>query len=154
MQISEEKRPEEFAKENQSCSAKVFLEVSEESTMKYMGLVWAGVHVQDLDSSISFYQSTLGLSLLGRGTDWAHFDSGAGTLLELFTGGISSGGPKKPHQQSIVLGLRVDHLDQAVAELKEKGVRFNPEESGQFEGTRWAHFTDPEGNQLEVKEIA
>jgi predicted enzyme related to lactoylglutathione lyase len=126
---------------------------AEELAMKYLGLVWAGVNVEDLESSISFYQDTLGLPLLGRGTDWAHFDSGAGTLLELFTGGTATPEPKKPHQQSIVLGLRVDDLDHVVAELKEKGVHFNPEESGEFEGTRWAHFVDPEGNQLEVKEI-
>ena len=121
--------------------------------MKYLGLVWAGVHVEDLESSIAFYQNALGLSLLGRGEDWAHFDSGAGTLLELFTGGTSMAEPKKPHQQSIVLGLRVEDLDRAIAELGEKGVHFIPEESGEFEGTRWAHFSDPEGNQLELKEI-
>ena len=121
--------------------------------MKYLGLVWAGVHVEDLESSISFYQEALGLPLLGRGTDWAHFDSGAGTLLELFTGGTATPQAKGPHQQSIVLGLRVEDLDRVVAELEEKGVRFNPGESGEFESTRWAHFTDPEGNQLEIKEV-
>ena len=121
--------------------------------MRYQGLVWAGVHVQDLEASISFYQDTLGLPLLGRGPDWAHFDSGAGTLLELFTGGTATPEPKQPHQQSIVLGLRVEDLDRAVAELKGRGVSFDPKESGEFEGTRWAHFTDLEGNQLEVKEI-
>jgi lactoylglutathione lyase len=121
--------------------------------MKYLGLVWAGIHVENLAVSVSFYQNTLGLPLLGRGPDWAHFDAGAGTLLELFTGGTASAKPKKPDQQSIVLGLRVDDFDGAVAELMAKGIHFNPEESGEFEGTRWAHFTDPEGNQLEVKQI-
>ena len=121
--------------------------------MKYQGLIWAGIYVEDLGASISFYQNVLGLPLLGQGEGWAHFDSGSGTLLELFTGGTSSKEPKRPHQQSIVLGFRVDDLDVAVAELKEKGVHFIPEESGEFEGTRWAHFADPEGNQLEVKEI-
>ena len=122
--------------------------------MKYLGLIWAGVNVENLAVSVAFYQSTLGLRLLGQGPDWAHFDAGAGTLLELFTGGTASSAPKRPDQQSIVLGLRVDDLDGAVAELKAKGVHFKPEESGEFEGTRWAHFTDPEGNRLEVKEIA
>ena len=46
--------------------------------MKYLGLVWAGVNVEDLEASISFYQGVLGLPLLDRGTNWAHFDSGAG----------------------------------------------------------------------------
>jgi lactoylglutathione lyase len=121
--------------------------------MKYQGLVWAGIYVENLEASISFYQNVLGLPFLDKGEEWAHFDSGAGTLLELFTGGKSTLQAKKPDQQSIALGLRVDNLDRAVAELKQKGVQFIPEGSGEFAGTRWAHFSDVEGNQLEVKEI-
>lgn len=121
--------------------------------MKYHGLIWAGIHVEDLEASILFYQNVLGLALLDKGEDWAHFDSGAGTLLELFSGGKRRKKPKKPDQQSIVLGLRVEDLDLAVAELQQKGVSFIPEGSGEFASTRWAHFSDPEGNQLEVKEI-
>lgn len=121
--------------------------------MKYLGLVWAGVHVENLAVCVSFYQNTLGLPLLERGADWAHFDAGAGALLELFTGGSASPEPKKPDRQSIVPGLRVDDLEAAVADLEAKAVHFIPEESGEFEGTRWARFTDPEGNQLEVKQI-
>jgi|SRR5689334_18646627 len=120
---------------------------------KYQGLVWAGIYVENLAACISFYQNVLGLPLLGQGEDWAHFDSGAGTLLELFSGGRSTKAPKRSHQQSIVLGLRVDDLDRAVAKLQQKGVQFIPEESGEFEGTRWAHFSDLEGNRLELKEL-
>jgi catechol 2,3-dioxygenase-like lactoylglutathione lyase family enzyme len=121
--------------------------------MNYRGLVWAGVYVRDLDAAIAFYRDVLSLPLLDRGDDWAHFDPGAGTLLELFAGGRQSPGPKTPAQQSIVLGLRVDDLDQAVAELRQRGVVFLPGESGEFAGTRWAHFSDLEGNRLEVKEV-
>ena len=121
--------------------------------IKYQGLVWAGIYVKDLAACISFYRDVLGLPLLGQGEDWAHFDAGAGTLLELFTGGTATQERKQPHQQSIVLGLRVDDLDRAVTELQQKGVKFSPEESGEFAGTRWAHFSDNEGNRLEVKEV-
>jgi predicted enzyme related to lactoylglutathione lyase len=121
--------------------------------MKYHGLIWAGIYVEDLEASILFYQNVLGLALLDKGEDWAHFDSGAGTLLELFSGGKRRKKPKKPDQQSIVLGLRVEDLDLAVAELQQKGVSFIPEGSGEFASTRWAHFSDLEGNQLEIKEI-
>ncbi len=121
--------------------------------MKYEGLIWAGIYIQDLEASISFYENVLGLPLLNQGEDWAHFDLGAGTLLELFTGGKRRQEPKKPDQQSIVLGLRVDNLDRAVSELENKGVQFIPEEAGEYAGTRWAHFSDPEGNRLEVKEV-
>jgi len=125
----------------------------EASVMNYQGLIWAGIYVEDLEASISFYQNVLGLPFLDKGDDWAHFDSGAGTLLELFTGGKRRTKAKNPDQQSIVLGLRVEDLDRAVAELKQKGVQFIPEGSGEFAGTRWAHFSDVEGNRLEVKEL-
>jgi predicted enzyme related to lactoylglutathione lyase len=36
-------------------------------------------------------------------------------------------------------------------ELQANGIVFT--ETGQYEGTRWAHFSDPEGNQLEIKVI-
>ena len=88
-----------------------------------------------------------------RGLIWARFDSGSGSLLELFTGGTRAELQKKPDQQSIVLGLRVDDMYQAVGELTGRVVQFIPGESGEFEGQRWAHFTDIEGNQLEVKEV-
>ena len=35
--------------------------------MKYLGLVWAGVYVEDLRASVSFYQDILGLPLLAQG---------------------------------------------------------------------------------------
>lgn len=121
--------------------------------MKYQGFIWAGIYVQDLEKSIAFYRDVLGLPWLDQGEDWAHFDTGAGTLLELFTGGSSSTGPKTPEQQSIVLGLRVENLESAISELTQRGVRFIPGGRGEYAGTRWAHFYDVEGNRLEVKEI-
>ena len=90
--------------------------------MKYQGLIWAGIYVEDLGASVSFYQNVLGMALLDKSEDWAHFDSGAGTLLELFSGGKSTPEAKKPDQQSIVLGLRVENLERAVTELQQKGV--------------------------------
>ena len=120
--------------------------------MKYRGFIWAGFMVEDLESSIAFYKDVLGLSLLGKGEDWAHFDSGNGTMLELLTGGVASPGPKKPDQQPIVPGLRVDDLGTAIKELEQKGVRFIGD-VGEYAGTRWAQFTDQEGNRLEIKEI-
>ncbi len=120
--------------------------------MKYHGPIWLGLFVEDLQASIRFYKDVMGLHLLGEGDDWAHFDSGNGSLLELFSGGKASLEPKMPNQQSITVGFRVEDLDSSIAELKRKGVRFMGD-IGEYEGTRWAHFSDPEGNQLEIKEI-
>jgi predicted enzyme related to lactoylglutathione lyase len=94
----------------------------------------------------------IGLPLLGQGEDWAHFDSGNGSLFELFSGGKAVSQPKISVQQSLVLGIRVDNLEATIAELRQRGVQFIGE-VGEFEGTRWVPFVDPEGNQLEIKEI-
>ena len=120
--------------------------------MKHMGFAWAGVSVQDLETAVPFYRDVLGLPLLGRGDGWAHLDAGNGALLELFTGGQASPEPKRADQQPIVLGLRVEDLDGAVAEMKLRGATFIGE-IGKYRGQRWAQFSDPEGNRLEIKEI-
>lgn len=120
--------------------------------MKYQGFIWAGVKVEDLEASIAFYRDVLGLPLLGKGEDWAHLDAGNGALLELFRGGKASREPKQADRQSLILGLRVEDLDHAITELKERGVQFIGE-AGEFAGSRWIHFSDPEGNRLEIKAV-
>lgn len=121
--------------------------------MNYQGLIWAGVYVEDLDAAVEFYRHMLGLPFLGKGEDWAHFDAGAGAMLELFTGGNAQASAKTPAQQSIVLGLRVDDLDRAVETLEGRGVQFIPGGRGESGRERWAHFYDLEGNRLEVKQL-
>jgi predicted enzyme related to lactoylglutathione lyase len=120
--------------------------------MRYLGFIWCGVMVEDLQASVSFYRDVMGLRLLGKGEDWAHFDAGGGALFELMSGGKAAPRPKSTDQQSLVLGVRVDDLDRAMAELKQKEVEFVGE-IGEFENTRWVGFSDPEGNLLEIKEI-
>ena len=45
----------------------------------------------------------------------------------------------------IDLGVRVDDLASASAELQGRGLQFTGQ-VGEFEGTRWVHFVDLEGN--------
>ena len=120
--------------------------------MVYQGIAWVGVYVEDMHASIAFYKNVLGLPLLGQGDDYAHFRVGKGALLELMSGGKTSRRPKNPDQQSIVIGLLVENLDDSIRELKQKGVNFIGE-IGEYKNSRWAHFTDPEGNQLEIKAL-
>lgn len=120
--------------------------------MKYQGFIWAGLWVQDLEACIAFYRDGLGLPLLGQDQDWAQFEVADGAMLELMSGGKASQMPKKPDQQSIILGLRVADLDDAIVELKSKGVVFLGD-IGEHGKTRWVPFSDPEGNQLEIKEV-
>jgi predicted enzyme related to lactoylglutathione lyase len=116
------------------------------------GVVWLGLYVTDLKVEIEFYRDMLGLPLLHHGEGWADFDAGQGVVLELLTGGIASISPKDAAHQSLVVGFLVDDLDQAMALLQKRGVVFSGEVE-KFRNQRWAHFCDPEGNQLEIKEI-
>jgi predicted enzyme related to lactoylglutathione lyase len=118
--------------------------------MKRLGFAWAGIFVQDMAVAIPFYRDVLGLPLLDRGEGWAHFDAGGGALLESFSGGQASQTAKRPHEQSIVLGLRVADLDRASAELERRGAHLD--ETGEYGNTRWVYFADPEGNRLEIKQ--
>ena len=119
--------------------------------MQYQGFIWIGLTVEDLPASVVFYRDVLGLPLLSQGEDWAHFDAGGGALFELSSGGKAAAQPKTAAQQPLVVGLRVKDMDGAMVELQAKGIRFT--EIGQYETTRWAHFSDPEGNQLEIKVV-
>ncbi len=120
--------------------------------MKYQGFIWAGLLVADLEGAISFYQDILGLSLLESDDKCALFDAGDGAVFELWSSGYRSSSPKTAEQQSLRVGLRVNNLDDAVSELRSRGVQFIGE-IGEYEGTRWIHFADPEGNRLELKEV-
>ncbi len=120
--------------------------------MNPKGIIWAGLYVEDMERQVRFYRDVLGLRLLRQGEGWAHFEAGGGTLFELFTGGTAHPAPKAPAQQPLVPGFRVEDLDLAVDELRAKGVQFIGE-VGHYKNTSWAHFADPEGNRLEIKEV-
>jgi predicted enzyme related to lactoylglutathione lyase len=120
--------------------------------MTYQGLIWAGLYVEDLEACVTFYQDVLGLPLRRKRADSAHFDAGNGVLFELMSGGKASSTPKGTDRQPFVLGLRVDDLESVMLELKDKGVSFT-DDVGEYKGTRWAQFLDPEGNRLEIKQI-
>jgi predicted enzyme related to lactoylglutathione lyase len=120
--------------------------------MRYQGLIWAGLLVADLERAVSFYRDVIGLPLIERDKRCALFDAGSGALFELWPTGSASSSAKTPEQQSLRIALRVDDLDNAVSKLKSRGVQFLGD-IGEYEGTRWINFIDPEGNRLELKEV-
>lgn len=119
--------------------------------MKYKGISWAGLHVENMEQAIAFYRDVLGLPLLRQQESWAHLDASNEALLELFTGGKASSASKTPEQQSLCIAFRVDDLDSSMEELKNRGVNFIGE-VGQWRSHRWIYFSDPEGNLLEITE--
>ena len=97
----------------------------------------------DMDAAVDFYERVLGLPLKFRdGDNWAAFDV-AGTTFALEGGeGGGSGGA--------TVSLRVDGLDDFVAQLRQRGARVDEPVDGPHE--RRADLTDPSGNRLVLYE--
>jgi catechol 2,3-dioxygenase-like lactoylglutathione lyase family enzyme len=116
--------------------------------------LWA----QDFPRVLAFYRDVLQLPLAEAppgesqkpGAEWARFEL-PGTRLELFA---LSRSPKRaarlpmPRQNAAVLCFVVDDFEAVQRDLTARGVTF--EQSGQRAWGRFAHFRDPEGNELQI----
>lgn len=116
---------------------------------------FSGFSVNDLPKAKTFYGQTLGL-------DVSEIPAG----LELHTGGgariIIYPKPNHTPATFTILNFPVDNIEQAVAELTQRGVRFEKydfgdlktDEKGIFRGRgpNIAWFKDPAGNILSVLE--
>ena len=103
--------------------------------------------VSDLTRAVEFYRDVLGLRLLRLDAgNWAEFDAG-GRRFALHA--AMEGQTIAPGGATAVFS--VQDLDRAKAELSSRGVRFGHE--GDVEGyARFASFTDPDGNPVQVIE--
>jgi predicted enzyme related to lactoylglutathione lyase len=103
--------------------------------------------VSDMERSITFYSEILGFQLVNRfGNEWAEMQA-SGLKIGLHPQGKWQ---KVSKAESMSIGLSVDNLDSAMAELKKRGVAFQHtinEESG-----RIALFSDPDGYKLYLHE--
>ena len=107
---------------------------------------------------LAFYRDVLQLPLAEMppgesqkpGAEWARFEL-QGTRLELFA---LSRSPRRaarlpvPRQNAAVLCFIVDDFEDVQRALAVRGVTF--EQSGQRNWGRFAHFRDPEGNELQI----
>jgi catechol 2,3-dioxygenase-like lactoylglutathione lyase family enzyme len=114
---------------------------------------FSGFSVNDVPAARQFYGDTLGLPV----------DEENGMLtLTLGSGGTVLVYPKPNHEPAsfTVLNFPVDDVEQAVADLKARGVRFERYDSPELKtdeddifrggGPHIAWFTDPAGNILSV----
>ena len=113
------------------------------------GLGQVAMPAHDMDRAISFYRDTLGLSFLWSDGRLAFFQVGPTRLL------IQK--PESPafdHPGSI-LYFDVDDIEEAVRELKARGVVFQdePHHVGDLGDVQvfMAFFPDPEGNLLALQ---
>lgn len=109
------------------------------------GIGHTGLKAQDLTSLSSFYESTVGFDLIERHEGCHFFDVGGGALFEIWGGGTSSDSRKSPALQSVRVCFRVECLEPVIEALSSRGLA-SFGEIGTYRGTRWIHYTDPEGN--------
>ncbi len=102
--------------------------------------------VADMERAIAFYTSALGLPLLRRhGDEWAELDAGP-VRLALHGGG----GEGRPSGGTVV--FEVEDLDSTRFAMELCGVVFG-EPVGEADGlARFASFTDPDGNRMQLLE--
>jgi len=119
---------------------------------------FSGFSVNDLAKAKEFYTQTLGLKVV---------EEGVGLRLHLPGGGTAFAYPKDDHQPATftLLDFVVDDIDEAVDELKSRGVSFDryagmpQDEKGimrgisQNMGPDIAWFKDPAGNTLALLQI-
>jgi len=116
---------------------------------------FSGFSVDDIAAAKKFYGETLGLDVSEEyGMLTLHIDQGGDIMIY----------PKDDHTPATytILNFPVVDVDQAVAQLSERGVtferyeRFEQDEKGIArgdEGPAIAWFTDPAGNILSVLEV-
>ena len=100
--------------------------------------------------AVQFYRDVLGLELVRReGDSWAEFVAGP-TKFALH--GVVESHPVSPGGATAV--FRVGDLEEARATLEARGVRFH-ERTGEVPGeARFALFSDPDGNPVQLIEYA
>jgi lactoylglutathione lyase len=111
--------------------------------------------VEDLDRSLEFYLRVLGLTLGHRTESYAQLWTGP-TQLSLYERSAmqemlgvelaapSSGAP------SFELGFKVEDVDDALAELAERGVETVAGPTNRAWGQRSGHIRDPDGHLIEI----
>jgi catechol 2,3-dioxygenase-like lactoylglutathione lyase family enzyme len=108
--------------------------------------------VADFNRAVSFYTDTLGLTLQARyGDDWAEV-AAPGLTIGLHPRGER--GPSTVQATGLAIGLGVAGIEQAMADLQAKGVRFAPPGLIDTGAERLANFHDPDQTPLYLYELA
>ena len=111
----------------------------------------ATIFVSDMDRSVDFYTKILGLKLAQRfGNHWASVEAGKLAI------GLHPASKENPAgtNGSTVIGLELGgNIDDAVAALKLKGVRFRGPVAEDQNAGRFAYFEDPDGNLLYMIQV-
>jgi len=124
--------------------------------MRVVKLLHTRMRVSDLDQTIQFYTTVLGLEVLERkisprGSQLAflkvpHSDE----LIELTS--FPPSGPVKVQEDLVHLAFQVDSLDDTIASLNEKGVKVTDGPTQTSSGSRFIFIDAPDGYEVELIE--
>ena len=112
------------------------------------------IAVRDKAEAIAFYRDVLGFTLVDANQPGATFACGRGTFLEIYPTELAG------TAKNTVAGFQVPDLEEAIRELRSRGVSFEEYEApktvdgiAQLGPNRGAWFKDPDGNTFALVEL-
>lgn len=124
--------------------------------MKVTKLLHTRMRVSDLDETIRFYTSVLGLEVLERktsprGSQLAFLKvPNSDELIELTS--FPPSGPVKVQEDLVHLAFQVENLDKTIVSLNAKGVKVTDGPTQTSSGSRFIFIDAPDGYEIELIE--
>jgi len=115
--------------------------------MKIKEIGFVGIPVTDMATARAFYEGVLGLKpdLALTGERWTEYTVGTGTIAI-----ACIGDEWRPSDQGTAAALEVENLEDAIARLRERNIRYDEAESPVC---RMAIIRDPDGNKLIIHKL-
>lgn len=124
--------------------------------MKVKKLLHTRMRVSDLDETIRFYTTVLGLEVIERKTSprGSHLAflrvPNSDELIELTS--FPPSGPVKVQEDLVHLAFQVDNLDAAIVSLNAMGVKITDGPTKTSSGSRFIFIDAPDGYEIELIE--
>lgn len=119
-------------------------------------LLHTRMRVNDLDETVRFYTTVLGLEIIEqktspRGSRLAFLKTpNSDELIELTS--YPPSGPVKVPEDLVHLAFQVDSLDRTIAALNEKGIKITDGPTQSSSGSRFIFVDAPDGYEIELIE--
>lgn len=124
--------------------------------MKVTKLLHTRMRVSDLDETIQFYTTVLGLEVIERKTSprGSHLAflkvPNSDELIELTS--FPPSGPVKVQEDLLHLAFQVDNLDKTIVSLNAMGVKITDGPTKTSSGSRFIFIDAPDGYEIELIE--
>ncbi|MBM4127269.1 MAG: VOC family protein [Nitrospira sp.] len=124
--------------------------------MKVTRLLHTRMRVSDLDETIRFYTTVLGLEVIERKTSprGSHLAflkvPNSDELIELTS--FPPSGPVKVQEDLVHLAFQVDNLESTISALNQKGIKITDGPTTTSSGSRFIFIDAPDGYEIELIE--